>query len=66
MTRRTMSIVHTVVIAGGFFGDVAIWFLLRGMPDISTAQLILYTLLPGAALALALYCVCFVFNCMGR
>jgi hypothetical protein len=60
-----MNIVHRVVIAGAICGAAATWFFLRGMPEITAGSLILYMVLPGASIALALYCVCLVFSCLG-
>jgi len=66
VSPRTMSIVHRIVIAGAILGGGAVWLLIRGMPDVNTGHAILYTLFPGASIALALYCPCMVFSCLGR
>jgi hypothetical protein len=36
------------------------------MPDVNTGHAILYLLFPGISIALALYCPCMVFSCLGR
>jgi hypothetical protein len=61
-----MRIVHWVVIVGAGLGALGVWLLVRQMPDVNTGHTILYMLFPGAAVALALYCPCMVFSCLGR
>jgi hypothetical protein len=61
-----MSIVHRVVIMSSVLSAAGMWFLLRGMSEVSGTQTALFMLLPGASVATACYCVCMVFNCMGR
>jgi hypothetical protein len=61
-----MSVVHRVVIASSIFSAVGMWLALRGLPDVSSGEKVLYTLFPAASIASACYCVCMVFNCLGR
>jgi hypothetical protein len=60
-----MSIIHRLVIISSILFAAVVWFLLRGMPEVGTAQTILFMVLPGAAAATAFYSVCMVFSCMG-
>ena len=61
-----MSIVHRVVLISGFVSAAGMWLLLYGKPEVSTGQKVLYVLFPGMSIAAACYCVCMVFNCVGR
>ena len=61
-----MSIVHRVVAASGILSAAGMWLLLRGLPDVSNGEKVLYIIFPGAAVAEACYCVCMVFHCLGR
>ena len=61
-----MRIVHRVVIAGAILSALAVWLLVRHMPDVNAGHTVLYMLFPGASIALALYCPCMVFSCLGR
>ena len=66
MSARAMSIVHRVVIGSSILGAAAMWFVLREMTQVSTAQTVFLMIFPGAAVAIACYCVCMVFGCLGR
>ena len=61
-----MSVVHRVVVTTSILSAATMWFLLSGMPDVSAGQKVLYTVFPGTSLAAVCYCVCMVFNCLGR
>jgi ABC-type Mn2+/Zn2+ transport system permease subunit len=61
-----MRIIHRIVIVGAILSALGVWLLIRRMPDVNTGHTVLYMLFPGASIALALYCPCMVFNCLGR
>jgi hypothetical protein len=61
-----MRIVHWVVVSSAILGALAVWLLVGQMPDVNAGHMILYMLFPGASIALALYCPCMVFSCLGR
>jgi hypothetical protein len=61
-----MRIVHWLVVAGALLGALTVWLAIRHMPDVNTGHTILYMLFPGVSIALALYCPCMVFSCLGR
>jgi len=61
-----MNIVHRVVVTSSILSAAMMWVLLHDMPEISTGQKVLYVLFPGTSVAAACYCVCMVFNCLGR
>ena len=66
MSERAMRIVHWFVAAGAILGALMVWLLVRQMPDVNTGHTVLYMLFPGVSIALALYCPCMVFSCLGR
>lgn len=66
MNQRAMRIVHWVVVVSAILSALTVWLLIRRMADVNTGHTILYMLFPGISIALALYCPCMVFNCLGR
>ena len=61
-----MRIVNWLVVIGALLGALMVWLLIRQMPDVNTGHTVLYMLFPGVSIALALYCPCMVFSCLGR
>lgn len=61
-----MRIIHRIVIVGALLSALGVWLLIRRVPDVNAGHTVLYMLFPGASIALALYCPCMVFNCLGR
>jgi hypothetical protein len=61
-----MRIVHWFVAVGTVLGALLVWLLIRRVADVNTGHAILYMVFPGVSIALALYCPCMVFSCLGR